>query len=81
MSHYLDELTFSLEKHMMSSEKWEGHLHHFPDDVRKELEYNMRWQNGLEKDMPHPIGIGYREDVGWFCLGSGQGPFIIWKKK
>jgi hypothetical protein len=28
-----------------------------------------------------PIGVGFREDVGHFILGCGQGPFIIWIEK
>ena len=26
----------------------------------------------------YPVGIGHRDDVGWFILGTGQGPYVIW---
>lgn len=27
-----------------------------------------------------PTGIGYDDEIGFFILGSGQGPFLIWQQ-
>lgn len=81
MSHYLEEITFELEKHLIPIKKWKDAANNFPENLREEIMYHIRWENGEEQDMPHPIGIGFRKDVGWFMLGGGQGPFIIWAEK
>ncbi len=81
-THYLEEITFELEKHLIPPDKWDKDLiSKFPENLRDEIEYNIRWSNGEEKDMPHPIGLGFREDIGYFMIGCGQGPFIIWSEK
>ena len=30
---------------------------------------------------PQGLGIGYNEELGWFILGSGQGPGLVWSQK
>ena len=42
-----------------------------PDDLYKELYVNKS---------EYPIGLGKHPERGYFVLGSGQGPFIIWSE-
>lgn len=63
-----EQLVFKLEKHLISPEKWTDEIIGiFPKEIQEDLR---------AKD--YPIGIGYYEETGWFCLASGQGPYIVW---
>jgi len=82
MSHYLEEIVFELEGHLIPPNMWDEDLVlKFPEKLREEIRYSIRWSNGEEKDMPHSIGLGFRDDVGYFMLACGQGPFIVWIEK
>lgn len=77
--NYPDGLALELENLLMPFEEWlPDVLTNFPDDVKEELEYIIRWDRGEETHMPHPTAIGFHPEYGWFCLGTGQGPFVIW---
>jgi len=79
MTNYKESLAFKLEKHLTPFEQWTDEMiSNFPQDVQDELNYIIRWSRGEEKHMPHPTGIGHHPEYGWFCIGAGQGPFIIW---
>lgn len=61
----LDDL--SLERHLILPERWDLEV---PPEVRVE---------GISDEIDrYPVGYGYHPDKGWFVLGAGQGPFIIW---
>lgn len=65
---------FELEKSLIPSENWNARykdMHPKCQDLVREMELDPFSQGG-------PIGIGFREDTGWFILCSGQGPFIHW---
>ncbi len=61
---------FQLEKQMVSTEEWASISHNYPLRLQDEM-----------KSLEQPIGFGWDEEVGWFSLGSGQGPFLIWAEK
>lgn len=61
----LDDL--SLERHLIPPERWDLEV---PPEVRVE---------GISDEIDrYPVGYGRHPDKGWFVLGAGQGPFIIW---
>lgn len=60
-----------LERHMIPPDAWSGYiLSKFPKDVQDEL-----------VSKTSPMGIGHHNEIGWYCLGAGQGPFLIWAEK
>lgn len=67
MTHDFNE-ALSLEKHMIPPERWDLEV---PPEVRL---------HGIEDERSHPTGYGRHPDKGWFVLGSGQGPFVIWSE-
>lgn len=67
-------MVWKLEEDLMPIEFWDDYEHNFPDHVQKELGFSRL-------GMSAPIGIGWNEDTGWFCLCSGQGPFMAWSEK
>ena len=63
---------YELEDELIPSDKWDKELlSHFPEHI----------QESLSGDKPVMLGLGYREDVGYFCLAAGQGPHLIWNEK
>ena len=72
---------YELEQHLIKFDRWRKILKYYPQDIQGEAEYIIRWEQGLEKHMPHPLGLGYREDIGYFALATEQGPFIMWAEK
>ena len=61
----------TFEKFLIPSEYWtDAMLGNFPDEIKRELQQNE-----------YPMGIGHHNEVGWFCLGAGQGPFWVWTQK
>lgn len=82
MSHHLEPIVFELEKHLIRAVRncgdpagppWEEEtLAHFPEKYQDELRH---------PELYGSIGIGHTEKTGWFILGTGQGPFIIWTEK
>ena len=71
MSHYLSEITFELEKHMINPDKWKEHLPKLPKEAREILEAELKRPSG-------PTGLAWHPKYKYVILGSGQGPFIIW---
>ena len=59
---------FKLEKYLIPPERWNGEVPNFVRDK-------------INPEDDSPIGFGYTKETGWFILGTGQGPFLIWKEK
>jgi len=55
-----------LEDHLIAPERWDLEV---PPEVRVE---------GIDDEGSYPTGYGRHPEHGWFVLGAGQGPFIIW---
>jgi hypothetical protein len=64
---------FRLERDLIPSEQWPKLYKSMP----KKIQETVDWINSEDFDMM-PTGIGYNKEVGWFILGCGQGPFVIW---
>ena len=60
---------FRLERDLISSEKWPELFNQMPAECQKAT---------TEGEPGASIGIGRNGEVGWFVLGCGQGPFLIW---
>lgn len=57
----------SLEQYLIPPERWDREV---PGEVRV---------HGITDEVErYPIGYGRHPEDGWFLLGSGQGPFIIY---
>lgn len=63
----------NLEKFLIPPEKWNGLYAGMPDYCKKVID--------ILQENSDCIGIGWCEEVGWFVLGAGQGPHIIWQEK
>lgn len=61
----------NLEDDLISPEKWWGLYNEMPNECREVVIY----------DSDQPIGIGKNEEYGWFIIGSGQGPVLLWSEK
>ncbi len=61
------ELAGKLEPYLIPPPWSTDMIAKFPDHVRLEL-----------RTKGAPVGLGYHNDYGWFALGTGQGPFVIW---
>jgi hypothetical protein len=63
----MENLTASaLEMQLIPPDKWEEKA---PEHV-----YKM----AMEYSTGGPTGLGWNERIGWFMLGTGQGPYIAW---
>ena len=58
---------FELEESLIPFEQWEPRLDEMPQECRD-----------VVADIEPGVGIGHRDDTGWFVLCSGQGPFLHW---
>ena len=56
----------SLEQYIIPSESWDREV---PGEVRV---------HGIADDESYPTGYGRHPEDGWFVLGAGQGPFLIY---
>jgi hypothetical protein len=61
-----------LEQYLIVPDSWDKILHHIPNELHEEIRNDGRG---------YSIGVGYREDTGWFVLACGQGPCIIWMER
>jgi len=59
-----------LESALIPPEFWEEHYEKMPQPCKDVVDSE-----------PDVIGIGWCLEVGWFVLGAGQGPHLIWKEK
>lgn len=80
-----ETLALKLEASLIPGNEWtEEKITNFPEDVQTKIRLcippYLKDDSG-KAILPHPTGIGHNEEVGWFCLGVGQGPFIIWLEK
>lgn len=64
---------FALEHKLIEPEQWDDLYNQMPDYCQKVVD-DLKIE-------PHCIGIGWDDTVGWFVLGAGQGPHLIWKEK
>lgn len=61
-----------LEDHLIPPAEWKDRYAEMPSECKKYVDHPD--QEGVS------IGIGYKEDKGWFVLVSGQGPFVEWQE-
>ena len=62
---------FELEKHGIPYIEWPNHKDKMPPDG---------WAM-IEEEIKHPSGptmLAYKEGVGYYILGFGQGPGVLW---
>jgi hypothetical protein len=61
-----------LERYLIEPRHWykdQSWLELVPPDVIEELDTSEQ-----------PTGLGRHPTKGWFVLGTGQGPFIVWSE-
>lgn len=63
---------FRLERDLISSLKWKEMYDQMPVQCQNEVDKMDKPWDGCS------VGIGRNDEVGWFILGCGQGPFVIW---
>lgn len=62
---------FALEKHLINYNEWLLHENNIPKE---------KWDILMDKESG-PTGLGYTDETGYYILGTGQGPFVIWMEK
>ena len=72
---------FELEHYMFPYERWVEHKDNLPDNVWNMIANHISAIDHWGAGCVEPMGLGYREDVGYFLLGAGQGPGVIWVEK
>ncbi len=58
---------------LINPNRWQSFYNQMPKECKKIVD-NPKEQGG-------PTGIGLSHSTGWFILGTGQGPFLIWSEK
>jgi len=59
-----------LENDLIYPEKWKSLYNKMPKECQK-----------IVNGPPECIGIGKNKKLGWFIMGSGQGPCLLWSEK
>jgi hypothetical protein len=63
-----------LEKFLISPDDWHMYYDNMPQQCQKIVDSN-------KEELGGSTGIGYHVKTGWFILGTGQGPFLIFSEK
>lgn len=59
-----------LEDDLIHPKQWKSLYDEMPDECKKVVD-----------GPPECLGIGKNEKLGWFIMGSGQGPHLCWSEK
>ena len=63
----------ALEGYLIDPDKWHDLYKKMPPECKKVVD-----DCDIEPDC---IGIGRNEEHGWFIIGAGQGPCLLWSEK
>lgn len=58
----------NLENYLISTKDWNKYLDKLPKYIL---------DNVINKP-PECVGFGHHPELGWFVMGSGQGPCLLW---
>lgn len=72
---------FELERHLVPFYEWINHREHLPSNIWNMLENQFTAIENYGPGCVGPMGLGLDKELGYFILGSGQGPFVIWMEK
>jgi hypothetical protein len=61
---------FVLEKELIDPKLWRGLYFKMPQKCKEIVDGPVEC-----------IGIGRNKELGWFIMGSGQGPCLLWTEK
>ncbi len=61
-----------LEMQLINPNRWEIFYEQMPQECKNVVD-NPSKQGG-------PTGIGLSHSIGWFILGAGQGPQLLWSE-
>ena len=59
-----------LEDDLIDPSMWKSKYKYMPKECQRVVE-----------GPPECLGIGWNERYGWFIMGSGQGPSLLWSEK
>lgn len=59
---------YEAEDYLIPPDRWDAFYDTMP----------VECQRIVDGPLAEPLGIGYEYSVGWFILGSGQGPGVCW---
>jgi len=68
---------FRLERDLIKRDKWHDRYDSMPPTIREVVD-NFNNPDFDPFSYGCSVGIGHNDEVGWFLLGSGQGPFLLW---
>lgn len=60
-----------LEDDLINTEVWQKYYDEMP----------KKCKSVVDSKIPEGLGIGRNEKYGWFIMGSGQGPSLLWSEK
>ena len=72
---------FYLEKFLLPSYEWINHKEKLPANIWQIIENHLTDIDLYGGGSVGPMGLGYKDDVGYFILFSGQGPGVGWMEK
>ncbi len=61
----------ALEDDLIPSDQWKGLYSELPEECKRIV----------DSDEEQCVGIGKNEKLGWFVMGSGQGPCLLWSER
>ena len=59
-----------LEDDLIHPNQWKGLYDQMPKECKE-----------IVDDRPECLGIGKNDKLGWFIMGSGQGPTLCWSEE
>lgn len=63
----------SLESKLIDPDQWDTLYEQMPKHCQETVD--------RLRESPDCIGIGYYAEIGWFIVGAGQGPCLLWSEK
>ena len=70
-----------MEKFLLPSYEWINHKEKLPANIWQMIENHLTAIDIYSGGCVEPMGLGYKDDIGYFILFSGQGPGVGWMEK
>ena len=72
---------FEMENFLIEPKYWDFHYKKMPQKCQNIVDESKKYDPyTFAQKMGGPIGIGYKGDIGFFILGTGQGPHVIFQE-
>lgn len=72
---------FQLEKRLIPFYEWVNHKDKLPTNIWNMIANHMAAIELYGGGSVGPLGLGFDDELGYYMLASGQGPFVVWMEK